>query len=256
VQPQAGKVPSGDLDDVPVTQPKQRKAKAPKGSLEAVSGSSSDESDDEDKLPPEYAVLDLTVPRTALVINVSHVLKRLNGCCSLNQLNKALKCFKEKTGVTLETFLRANPMTFKLEGRIVYLVDRDGAKWKNQQQEEQHNETAEQPTKGKSKGKEQPTKGTSKGKAEEQPTKGKSKGKAEEQPTKGKGKASKQQASQAASQNGGSWEGEETGKKPRRRGGKKAAAAGADYEWSSHGWDEWSAAAWKGDGRGAWSEWW
>ena len=29
------------------------------------------------------------------VINVSHVLKRLNGCCSLNQLMKALKTFKD-----------------------------------------------------------------------------------------------------------------------------------------------------------------
>jgi hypothetical protein len=74
-------------------------------------------------------VLDLTVPRTALVINVTHVLKRLNGCCSLNQLNKALKDFKLKTGVTLEAFLRGNPGDFKLEGRIVYLVDQDGEKW-------------------------------------------------------------------------------------------------------------------------------
>jgi len=31
--------------------------------------------------------------------------------------------------MSLEAFLRANPMTFKLEGRIVYLVDRDGEKW-------------------------------------------------------------------------------------------------------------------------------
>lgn len=79
--------------------------------------------------PAECAILDLTVPRTALVINVSHVLKRLSGCCSLNQLTKSIKDFKEKTGVSLEAFLRANPTTFKLEGRIVYLLDRDGSKW-------------------------------------------------------------------------------------------------------------------------------
>lgn len=91
--------------------------------------SEDEDSDDEDGKSAEYAVLDMTVPRTALVINVSHVLKRLNGCCSLNQLTKAIKSFKEKTGVSLEAFLRANPMTFKLEGRIVYLVDRNGEKW-------------------------------------------------------------------------------------------------------------------------------
>ncbi|CAJ1408972.1 unnamed protein product [Effrenium voratum] len=83
-----------------------------------------------DEPPPEHAVLDLMVPRTALVINISHVLKRLNGCCSLNQLTKAVKSFKEKTGMSLEAFLRANPVNFKLEGRIVYLVGRDGEKWK------------------------------------------------------------------------------------------------------------------------------
>lgn len=106
-------------------------AKAPKGPLEALDpdSSSSDESDSS-ALPPEYAVLDMTVPRTALVINVSHVLKRLNGCCSLNQLTKNLKAFKDKTGVTLEAFLRANPMTFKLEGRIVHYLDKNGDKWK------------------------------------------------------------------------------------------------------------------------------
>ena len=32
--------------------------------------------------------------RARKVINVSHVLKRLNGCCSLNQLTKVLKSFK------------------------------------------------------------------------------------------------------------------------------------------------------------------
>ena len=86
--------------------------------------------EDGDEAPPEHAVLDLMVPRTALVINISYVLKRLNGCCSLNQLTKQIKSFKEKTGMSLEAFLRANPMTFRLEGRIVYLVDRDGEKWK------------------------------------------------------------------------------------------------------------------------------
>merc|ERR1712060_275931 len=99
----------------------------------------------------EYAVLDMNVPRTALVINVSHVLKRLNGCCSLNQLTKSIKHFNQKTGVSLEAFLRANPMTFKLEGRIVYLVDRDGEKWKPA--EEPHRDEPEQPAKGKNKGK-------------------------------------------------------------------------------------------------------
>lgn len=90
----------------------------------------SEESFNGDDPPPEHAVLDLMVPRTALVVNISHVLKRLNGCCSLNQLTKQIRSFKEKTGVSLEAFLRANPTTFKLEGRIVYLVDRDGELWK------------------------------------------------------------------------------------------------------------------------------
>ena len=40
-------------------------------------------------------VLDLMVPRTALVVNISHVLKRLNGCCSLNQLTKQIRSFKD-----------------------------------------------------------------------------------------------------------------------------------------------------------------
>merc|ERR1719473_2263540 len=79
----------------------------------------------------------MNVPRTALVVNVSHVLRRLNGCCSLNQLTKCVKSFKDNTGVTLEAFLRANPMTFKLEGRIVHLLDRNGEKWKPPQEFEQ-----------------------------------------------------------------------------------------------------------------------
>jgi len=140
-------------DDRPSTAaPKSepRVAKPKPRPLEVLDPDTSDESDGEE-LPPEYTVLDLTVPRTALVINVSHVLKRLNGCCSLNQLTKSLKTFKEKTGVTLEAFLRANPMTFKLEGRIVYLVER-GEKW----------QPPEDSQRGKGKGKDH-SKGTSKG---------------------------------------------------------------------------------------------
>ncbi|CAE7447668.1 unnamed protein product [Symbiodinium sp. CCMP2456] len=91
--------------------------------------------DEEDAAAEEVGVLDVNVPRTALVINISYVLKRLNGCCSLNQLAKALKSFKEKTGMSLEVFLRSNPRTFKLEGRIVYLLDRDGEKWQPPKQE-------------------------------------------------------------------------------------------------------------------------
>lgn len=111
--------------------PKPRKSpKVPRRPLEALDPDSSSEESEDEAWPAEFAVLDLTVPRTALVINVSHVLKRLNGCCSLNQLTKSVKAFKEKFGVTLEAFLRANPTTFKIEGRIVYLVDSDGEKWK------------------------------------------------------------------------------------------------------------------------------
>eukprot|EP00933_Yihiella_yeosuensis_P003624 TRINITY_DN10671_c1_g1_i1.p1 TRINITY_DN10671_c1_g1~~TRINITY_DN10671_c1_g1_i1.p1 ORF type:complete len:599 (+),score=142.69 TRINITY_DN10671_c1_g1_i1:97-1797(+) len=118
---------------------RERKPRAPvQSSLEALdpeSSSDSEESgseseDDDVPEPGEHVVLNLTVPRTALVINVSHVLKRLHGCCSLNQLTKSTKMFKEKTGVSLEAFLRAEPMSFKLEGRIVYLLDRDGERWK------------------------------------------------------------------------------------------------------------------------------
>merc|ERR1712136_227083 len=138
-------------DDRPSTAaPKSepRVAKPKPRPLEVLDPDTSDESDGEE-LPPEYTVLDLTAPRTALVINVSHVLKRLNECCSLNQLTKSLKTFKEKTGVTLEAFLRANPMTFELEGRIVYLVER-GEKW----------QPPEDSQRGKGKGKDH-SKGTS-----------------------------------------------------------------------------------------------
>lgn len=148
-----GKLIDGDSE--PSRPPrKPKKPKVPKGPLEALdpdssSGSSGEEGDEDeededaeggsegDMMPAEYAVLDLTVPRTALVINVSHVLKRLNGCCSLNQLTKAIKMFKEKSGVSLEAFLRANPMSFKLEGRIVHLLDH-GEKWTPPVQAEGH----------------------------------------------------------------------------------------------------------------------
>lgn len=126
--------PAGSSEAVmppkPAKPPKPPRSSA-KGPLDVLDpeSSSSDESDSP-AVPPEYAVLDMNVPRTAMVINVSHVLKRLSGCCSLNQLTKALKHFKENTGVTLEQFLRANPDSFKLEGRIVFLVDRNGEKWK------------------------------------------------------------------------------------------------------------------------------
>lgn len=251
----SGAVRSSEIDDedsVP-KKPKPPKVKHPKGSLEALDpDSSSDESGSDDQLPPEYAVLDLTVPRTALVINVSHVLKRLSGCCSLNQLNKALKSFKEKTGVTLECFLRANPMTFKLEGRVVYLVDRDGNKWNAPKQEGGYHET-EQPAKGKGKGKGKAARGSG------------GDGGGGNDAQQGKGKSGKKGGSRAAKGSDehqawdhtedASWGGEE--KKPKRRGGKGGGKGGAkgkrtdDYEWSSYGWDaatEWSGSAWKSDG--------
>lgn len=129
-QPEFQGIGGGSEPSRPPTSAK-RKAKPAADPLQVLDPETSEDedSDDEDGKSAEYAVLDMTVPRTALVINVSHVLKRLNGCCSLNQLTKAIKSFKEKTGVSLEAFLRANPMTFKLEGRIVYLVDRNGEKW-------------------------------------------------------------------------------------------------------------------------------
>lgn len=119
----------GELLDAPVgagdKRPPQRNKKAQ--ALDPESGSSSDESTR--SFAAECALAELTIPRTALVYNISMALKRLNGCCSLNQLTKQVKTFKEKNGVTLEAFLRANPMSFKLEGRIVYLMDH-GEKWK------------------------------------------------------------------------------------------------------------------------------
>lgn len=133
VGPEAGAgARAAEAAPAPTSLPRPPKPpRAPRNPLDVLDPeSSSDESDGASgAIPPEYAVLDLNVPRTALVINVSHVLKRLSGCCSLNQLAKTLKAFKENTGVTLEQFLRANPSTFKLEGRIVFLVDKNGEKW-------------------------------------------------------------------------------------------------------------------------------
>merc|ERR1740139_1796872 len=92
----------------PKKEPKPPKKKHPKGSLEALDPETSDSDDDDEESddPADVVVLDMNLPRTAMVINVSHVLKRLDGTCSLNQLNKSLKNFKESTGVSLETFLR------------------------------------------------------------------------------------------------------------------------------------------------------
>lgn len=246
----SGAVLSKEIDDEEIVPKKLKppKVKPPKGSLEALDpDSSSDESDDEDQLPPEYAVLDLTVPRTALVINVSHVLKRLSGCCSLNQLNKALKSFKEKTGVTLECFLRANPMTFKLEGRVVYLVDRDGNKWQAPKKETGYNE-AEQSAKGRGKGKGKAgrSSGADSGGNDAQQGEGKSGRKGGSRAAKG---SDKHQASQYTEE--ASWGGEE--KKSKRRGGKGGGKGKRteDYEWSSYAWDaaaDWSGSAWKSDG--------
>ncbi|CAE7941559.1 unnamed protein product [Symbiodinium necroappetens] len=105
--------------------------------------------DEEDAAAEEVGALDVNVPRTALVINISYVLKRLNGCCSLNQLAKALKSFKapqtvaaafscalktaeEKTGMSLEA---KSQVFLRMQGRIVYLLDRDGEKWQPPKQE-------------------------------------------------------------------------------------------------------------------------
>merc|ERR1719171_544526 len=136
-----------------------RQARKPLEALDPES-SSEEESDEEiNRNAAENAVLDLNVPRTALVINVAHVLKRLNGSCSLNQLTKAIKNFKEKTGVPLEAFLRANPTTFKLEGRIIFLIGPGGEKWVAP--------PAPDPPADKGKGKKGKGKGKGKGKVEE-----------------------------------------------------------------------------------------
>jgi len=201
--------------------------KPPTGPLEALDpdSSSSDDSDSH-ALPPEYAVLDMNVPRTALVINVSHVLKRLNGCCSLNQLTKSIKSFKDNTGFTLEAFLRANPITFKLEGRIVHLLGRDGEKWRPPEEAEQ-GET----WKGKGKGKGAAPKGASKGSG-----------------AGGRGRAVATEEPPPRKQRGGGGEA-----KKQRNGGAGAAASTANSSWSTSGWtDEWQADSWHSDDRG-WS---
>lgn len=194
--------------------------------------SSSDESDGP-ALPPEYAVLDMNVPRTALVINISHVLKRLNGCCSLNQLTKSIKSFKDNTGVTLEAFLRANPMTFKLEGRIVHLLGRDGEKWKPPEEAD----AAAEPWKGKGKGKSEAQKGGGAG------------------PKGGGGggsSAESQKKPRAAGGGGGGEQQQVQARKQRGGGGGGTSASTAASSWSSSSWkSEWQAndgGGWKSDG--------
>lgn len=246
----------------PAMPPKPPKPPKPaKGSLEALDPDSDSDSDAEDSDDrPEYAVLNMNVPRTALVINVSHVLQRLNGCCSLNQLTKSIKNFKESTGVTLEAFLRAHPNNFKLEGRIVFLVDRDGNKWEppaNARKGEV--EVVKGKGKGKAKAdsapikiKGEPAKGkgeSAKGKGESAKGKGEpAKGKAEH--AKGKGESAKGKGKAQAAQYGGeSWQGQQGGE------GKKKRNKKADDEWESNWWGEswdsgWSQGGWKSN------DWW
>jgi len=247
---------SGSGGSEPSRPPKVPKAVMPSKSAREASeavdpGSSADDDDsdsDGDSPPPEYAVLDMLVPRTALVINVSHVLKRLNGCCSLNQLTKTIKSFKEKTGVSLEAFLRANPATFKLEGRIVYLVDRDGEKWKPPPKVE---DGPERPEKG----------GKARGKAEVAARGGDSVSKG----SSGKGSKGKD-GGKKGSEGKGSAEGKGS-TKGKGKGAKKGKSAEESYyndydaydswhswsgdgQWDSHGWDDWhsdwKASSWKG----------
>jgi len=230
---------SGGGGSEPSRPPKTQKAVKPPKSEEALDPDSSDEESGSDGPPPEYAVLDMTVPRTALVINVSHVLKRLNGCCSLNQLTKTITSFKEKTGVSLEAFLRANPMTFKLEGRIVYLVDRDGEKWKPPPKVEASEKGGGKAGKGKGE-----ARGAGGAKGEDSQSKGSGKGsKGKDGGKKNEGKAS----------TGGRGKGSKKGK------GKPAEAEryyddsdaydswhwSSDGQWDSHGWDEWHSDSWK-----------
>jgi hypothetical protein len=231
-----------ETDDGPKKTKPVKKAKPPPSDpLEALDpdSSSEEESDDDDKLPPEYAVLDLTVPRTALVINVSHVLKRLSGCCSLNQLNKALKNFREKTEVTLETFLRANPMNFKLEGRIVYLLDRDGQKWKAPKAPPPEKEQAPPPAKAK---------GSGKGKANKKGNENQQAVEAEG----GKGKSGKKSNDEQKASRGGGGDGYSNatwGEATAATGKKSKKKANAGQQWSAQSWDtEWSTSAWKSTG--------
>lgn len=215
-----------------------RAPKAQKGPLEALDPDSETESDSgESEGRPEYAVLDMNVPRTALVINVSHVLKRLNGCCSLNQLTKAIKNFKENTGMTLEAFLRAHPNNFQLEGRIVFLVDRDGNRW--------------MPPKGAKNDHELGGKGKGKGKVKGEPTSGKG------EPAKGKGDAGKGDSGKGKAQKG------ESAKGKGDKGKSSSKGKGKQDDWHSSGGegkkrrskreDEWEAAWW----HESWDEpWW
>jgi len=70
--------------------------------------------------PREFEVQN--VPSTALIINVSQVLRRLNGNCSLLQLKRLLpNLFQD--GTTMEQFIQQNPHTFEIRegGRVVFL---------------------------------------------------------------------------------------------------------------------------------------
>jgi len=232
-------------------------AKQTKGSLEALDPETDSEGEsDGEAMPPEYAVLDMNVPRTALVINVSHVLKRLNGCCSLNQLMKSIKSFKENTGVTLEAFLRANPMTFRLEGRIVHLVDRNGEKWQPPQVPERVAEPAKGRRRGKGEGK-----GESKVEAKDE---GKdynaASGHGSGAASKGSPKASSKGSSKGASK--GASKGGSKGASKGNKAAKQAVAAADQWsgydEWSVGGWDEssWEAGGWKSSYGNGWEESW
>lgn len=205
-----------------------RSAKGPLDVLDPES-SSSDESDSP-AVPPEYAVLDMNVPRTAMVINVSHVLKRLSGCCSLNQLTKALKNFKENTGVTLEQFLRANPDSFKLEGRIVFMVDRNGEKWKPPKEEE----AEETKGKGRRKGKDE----FPKGRNDVPKATGEVRGKGGKSGPRGKGQQQQQQTHHHQYQD---WSG---------NGGRDSYDSWWDTGWNSSEWSgtSWSGISWKQHG--------
>lgn len=223
-QPQAAAPP----ESMEPTPKPPKPPKPPKGPLEALDpDSSSSDDSDSPALPPEYAVLDMNVPRTALVINVSYVLKRLNGCCSMNQLTKCIKSFKENTGFTLEAFLRANPMTFKLEGRIVFLLGRDGEKWRPPEEAEQ-GDTGKG---GKGKGKGEASKSTSKGSGSG--ARGGSAAAEEPPPRKQRGAG---------------------GEARKQRGsGSGATASTANSSWSTSGWSsDWQAGGWHSDDRG-WS---
>lgn len=82
--------------------------------------------------PREFEVQN--VPSTALVMNLTHVLKRLHGSCSIQQLLKALPSLKEK-GVSVESFLLSHSHVFELKGRIVYLKDA-ASEWEPTEEED------------------------------------------------------------------------------------------------------------------------